>query len=198
MMREFAAALRAWADGAGAAGVFVVALVDSLALPLPNATDALILYLSALRPLRWWWYAGAGVAAAVLGSLPLYGIGRRGGRALLERRFAGPRAATAVRWYARSAFGTILVTAFLPPPLPFKIFALLAGATGLPVWRFALALALGRGGRHGLEALGAATYGARAIAAFERDGPTIAAAIAASALTIAAIVWWRRRRGGRG
>lgn len=188
------AALRAWADGAGAMGVFVVSLVDSAAIPLPNATDALVLYLTVIRPLRWWWYAGAAVAGAVLGSLPLYWIGRRGGQALLDRRFAGQRTAAAIRWYARSAFGTILVTASLPPPLPFKIFALLAGATALPAWRFALALALGRGARHVPEALLAAAYGDRAVAAFERDGPAIAAGVAIAALLVAAAVLWRRRQ----
>ncbi|MGE0363864.1 MAG: YqaA family protein [Vicinamibacterales bacterium] len=197
MLNELVFALRAWADGAGAMGVFVVSLVDSVAIPLPNATDALVLYLTALRPLRWWWYAGAAVAGAVLGSLPLYWIGRRGGQALLDRRFAGRRTAAAIRWYARSAFGTILVTAFLPPPLPFKIFAVLAGSTALPTWRFALALALGRGARHVAEALLAAAYGERAIAAFEANGAAIAAVVAATALLVAALVWWRRRRARR-
>lgn len=194
MLRDLGAALRAWADGAGALGVFAVSLVDSAAIPLPNATDALILYLTVLRPLRWWWYAGAGVAGAVLGSLPLFALGRRGGQALLDRRFAGPRTATALRWYARSASGTILVTAALPPPLPFKIFAVLAGATGLPVWRFALALAIGRGLRHGLEGLLAALYGEWAIGAFERHGLALAAVVAALALLAATVAWWRRRQ----
>ena len=66
-----------------------------------------------------------------------------------------------MRWYQRSAFAAILVPAFLPPPLPFKIFAVLAGATALPAWRFALALALGRGARHVAEGVLAAAYGER-------------------------------------
>ena len=143
MLSTFAAALRSWADGAGAIGVFVVSLVDSAGLPLPNATDALVIYLTVQHPARWWWYASAAIAGAVLGSLPLYWIGRRGGEALLERRFGGQRTAAAVRWYRRSAFGAILVPALLPPPLPFKIFAVLAGATG------AAGLALRAGARPG-------------------------------------------------
>ena len=133
MLSTFVAALRSWADGAGAIGVFVVSLVDSAGLSVPSATDALVIYLTVQHPARWWWYAAAAVAGAVLGSLPLYWIGRRGGEALLERRFGGQRTAAAVRWYRRSAFGAVLVPALLPPPLPFKIFAVLAGATGLPV-----------------------------------------------------------------
>lgn len=197
MWSDLGAALRAWADGAGAAGVFVVALVDSVVLPLPNATDALILYLTVQHPGRWWWYALAGVAGAVIGSLPLYWIGRRGGQALLDRRFGGRRAAVAVRWYRRSAFGAILVPAFLPPPLPFKIFAVLAGATALTVWRFVVALALGRGARHVPEAALAAAYGDEAIAAFESHGTRIAVIVAAIVLATMAVVLWRRRRARR-
>lgn len=197
MWSDLGATLRAWADGAGTVGVFVVALVDSFALPLPNATDGLILYLTVQHPGRWWWYALAGVAGAVIGSLPLYWIGRRGGQALLDRRFGGRRAAAAVRWYRRSAFGAILVPAFLPPPLPFKIFAVLAGATALPLWRFALALGLGRGARHGAEGVLAAAYGEEAVTAFDTHGSEIAAAVAGVALIATAVILWRRRRARR-
>jgi membrane protein YqaA with SNARE-associated domain len=195
MVREFVAALRAWADGAGAAGIFAIALVDSAGLSLPSVTDGLVLYLSVRNPALWWWYAAAAVAGAVIGSLPLYWIGRRGGEALLSRRFGGARTARALMWYRRSAFGTILVPAFLPPPLPFKIFAVLAGATGLAVWRFALALSLGRGARHAAEGVFAALYGPRAIAVFQARGGEIAVAVAAAAALVAAAIWWRRRTG---
>jgi membrane protein YqaA with SNARE-associated domain len=165
-----------------------------MSLPLPNATDALILYLTVQHPTFWWWYAAAGIAGAVAGSLPLDWIGRRGGQALLDRRFGGRRTAAAVRWYRRSAFGAILVPAFLPPPLPFKIFAVLAGATGLTVWRFVVALSLGRGARHVAEAVLAAAYGPQAIAAFEIHGARNAAVVAASVIVASAAVAWRRRR----
>jgi membrane protein YqaA with SNARE-associated domain len=194
MLSTFVAALRSWADGAGAIGVFVVSLVDSAGLSVPSATDALVIYLTVQHPARWWWYAAAAVAGAVLGSLPLYWIGRRGGQALLERRFGGQRTAAAVRWYRRSAFGAVLVPALLPPPLPFKIFAVLAGATGLPVWRFCTALALGRGARHLTEALMAAAYGERAIAMFENQGPSIVLVVSIAALAVAAAGLWRRAR----
>ena len=138
------AALRTWADEAGGVGLLVISLVDSAGLPLPNATDALVIYLTLQQPTLWWWYVAAATGGAVLGSLPLFWIGRRGGQALLERRFNSERLATAVKWTRRSAFGAILVPASMPPPLPFKIFAVLAGATGLPVWQFVLALTLGR------------------------------------------------------
>ena len=101
MLSDLVAALRTWADGAGAVGVLVISLVDSAGLPLPNATDALVLYLTVQHPARWWWYVAAAIAGAVLGSLPLYWIGRRGGagaaRAPIRRRAHWPRPCA---WYA--------------------------------------------------------------------------------------------------
>jgi membrane protein YqaA with SNARE-associated domain len=196
MLSGLVATLRAWADQAGGVGLFVLSVVDSAAIPLPNATDALVIYLTLQQPARWWWYAGAAVSGAVVGSLPLYWIGRRGGEALFERRFKGPTGGRALEWYRRSAFGAILVPAFLPPPLPFKIFAVLAGVTALPVWRFVLALTLGRSVRHGVEGVLAARYGDRAGAIFDEWKATIALTLAAAALLAGAVLLWRRRRAG--
>jgi membrane protein YqaA with SNARE-associated domain len=193
MLSGLVATLRAWADQAGGLGLFVLSVLDSAAIPLPNATDALIIYLTLQQPALWWWYAGAAVAGAVVGSLPLYWIGRRGGEALFRRRFSGRGGAAALAWYRRSAFGAILIPAFLPPPLPFKIFAVLAGVTALPVWRFALALTLGRSVRHGVEGLLAAYYGNRAGAIFDEWKAAIALSLAAAVLLAGAAMLWRRR-----
>ena len=194
MLSDLVAALRTWADEAGGFGLLVISLVDSAGLPLPNATDALVVYLTLQQPARWWWYVAAATGGAVLGSLPLYWIGRRGGRALLERRFRSDRLATAVQWTRRSAFGAILVPASMPPPLPFKIFAVLAGATGLPVWQFVLALILGRTVRHGIEAQLAAAYGDEASGLFDEWAAIIALALAAVVLVVAGTMAWRQRR----
>ena len=56
MLRDLVAALRTWADQAGLFGLLVLSLVDSAGLPLPNATDALVIYLTLQQPARWWWY----------------------------------------------------------------------------------------------------------------------------------------------
>ena len=187
--------VRAWADGAGAAGVFVVAVLDSSVLALPNATDALIMYLTIQHPALWWFYAGVATAGAVVGSLPLYVIARRGGEALLARRFSGRRSLAAVAWYRRSAFAAIALPAFIPPPMPLKIFVLLAGATAFAPWRVAAAIALGRGTRHAIEAALAMWYRDEAVQAMERYGATGAAVVmgAIAAIGLGAWVWHSRR-----
>lgn len=190
-------AVRLWADGAGAAGVFIVALLDSSVLALPNATDALVMYLTIQHPAWWWYYAAVATAGAVAGSWPLYLLARRGGEAFLARRLSGPRSGAAVRWYRRSAFSAIAIPAFAPPPMPLKIFVLLAGATAFAPWRVAAALTLGRGARHTAEALLARWYRDDAIRAVQHYGAVgavvVMAAIAALGLTV--YVWHIRRAG---
>ena len=188
-------AVRAWADGAGAAGVFIVAVLDSSVLALPNATDALIMYLTLQRPALWWYYALAATAGAIAGSLPLYLIARRGGEAFLARRLSGPRTAGAVAWYRRSAFAAIAVPSFIPPPMPLKPFILLAGATALAPWRVVAALTVGRGTRHALETVFSMIYREEAVQAVERYGAAGAVAVM-GAITLAGLVVyvWHARR----
>lgn len=193
-MGSLVQAVRVWTDGAGAFGVLVVALLDSSVTALPNVTDALVVYLSVQRPALWWLYAAAGTAGAVLGSLPLYLLARRGGEALLQRRLASGRGARALALYRRNAFWAVAVPAFLPPPFPLKIFVVLSGVTTMPAWRAMAAVALGRGTRHALEGLLANVYRDDAVAAFQRYGTRGALVVmGAVSLLVAALWFWPAR-----
>lgn len=195
MLAEFARTVGAWAEGAGGLGVLVVAILDSSVLALPNATDALIMYLTLRDPALWWYYAALGVAGVLIGSWPLYLLARRGGQAMLGRQLDRARASGMLGFYERSAFAGLAAPAFLPPPFPLKIFVLLAGAAAYPVARVAAAIALGRGARHVIEAGLAATYRDEAIHAFETHGPALAIGmlVIVTALLAGLFVWqWRR------
>lgn len=196
MLGEMVEALRVWADGAGATGVFVVAVLDSSLLALPNATDALIIYLTIQHPALWWYYAAVATAGAVVGSWPLYLLAKRGGDAFLERRLSGSRSVAAVDWYRRSAFAAIAVPAFVPPPMPLKIFILLAGATALAPWRVVTALTLGRGARHAGETFLAVWYGEDAVRALTDYGlsGTIVMTAAIAGVGLAVYLWQKRSR----
>ena len=198
MFSAFLQAVRAWADGAGGLGVFVVAVLDSSVLALPNATDALVMYLTIQQPAWWGYYAAMATAGAVVGSWPLYLVARRGGAAFLGSRLSGPRASGAVAWYKGSAFAAIAGPAFVPPPMPLKIFVLLAGATAYAPWRLVAALVLGRGSRHAIEAGLAAAYREQALQAFERYGATLALGLAGAVTLVAVglyLLHLRRTRG---
>lgn len=195
MFAEMVRAVGAWAEGAGGLGVLVVAVLDSSVLALPNATDALIMYLTLREPALWWYYAGLGVAGVLIGSWPLYWLARRGGRAMFGRQIDRARTSGLLGIYERSAFVGLAGPAFLPPPFPLKVFVLLAGAAAYPLSRVAAAIALGRGARHVIEAGLAATYRDEAVALFERHGPAVAIGMLAlvSTLVVVAVVWQRRR-----
>lgn len=197
MVAELVQAVRAWADGAGGLGVFVIAVLDSSILALPSTTDGLIMYLTVQQPSRWWYYAAMGVAGAVVGSWPLYLIARRGGQAFIARRLSGPRVNRALAWYRRSAFAAIAGPAFLPPPMPLKPFVLLAGATAYAPWRVISALVVGRGSRHLIEAGLAAIYRDEAIALFERHGSALVVTGGAVMAGAALVFYVSHRRGQR-
>ena len=57
----------------------------------------------------------------------------------------------------------LIIPAMLPPPMPFKIFVLLAGVSGVSRGRFLAAVAVGRGTRYGGEAQLARMYGEQAL-----------------------------------
>lgn len=196
MLAEFAQTVGAWAEGAGGLGVLVVAILDSSVLALPNATDALIMYLTLRDPALWWYYAALGVAGVLVGSFPLYLLARRGGQAMLGRQLDRARASGMLGFYERSAFAGLAGPAFLPPPFPLKIFVLLAGAAAYPLARVAAALTIGRGARHVLEAGLAAIYRDEAIRAFETHGPALALGMVGLVVTLLAGVFvWQWRRG---
>jgi len=158
--------LVSWARGLaltfGAPGLAIVAALDSSFLPLPGVTDFLLIVLVTRHPHVMVWAAAAATLGSVAGCLIMYLIGRKGGEVLVSRRFTGNRIERATAALKRHGVIAVLIPSLLPPPAPFKIFVLLAGVIGIPVTRFALAIALGRGARY--LALGALTvrYGARA------------------------------------
>jgi uncharacterized membrane protein YdjX (TVP38/TMEM64 family) len=57
---------------------------------------------------------------------------------------AGPRAEQIHAWIERNGFLSILVTALLPPPTPFKVFVIAAGALEMPVLQFVFGLLAAR------------------------------------------------------
>ena len=118
------------------------------------------------------------VVAATLGSLTgcliMYFLGRKGGEALLRKRFAS--ATVDRRWRHSSGIGVlvVLIPAILPPPAPFKIFVLLSGVAGISLGKFVTAIVIGRGARYLTLGILAIRYGERAMAYMEEHGVAVA------------------------
>ena len=141
-------------------GLFLVAILDSSFLSIPEGNDILIVILSMGKSWqRMAYYVGMTTLGSILGCLALYTIGRRGGNPLLKRRFSPETVEWAEKLYERFGILTVVVPSVLPPPTPFKIFVLIAGVFELPTWEFIIAVAVGRIFRYSMWGVLAVVYG---------------------------------------
>ncbi|PYS88454.1 MAG: hypothetical protein DMF64_20390 [Acidobacteria bacterium] len=145
----------------GAAGLFVIALLDSVFVPLPGGVDAVMILLSATRPAWFPIYAAGATLGSLIGCLILYHISRRAGRRALTR-FSEAKQARVHELIERYDVLAVLVASLLPPPFPFKLFVVSAGVFRFSLLRFTIAITAGRAFRFLLEGYLAARYGAHA------------------------------------
>ena len=135
----------AWALSVGAPGLFVIAFLDSSFLSLPEVNDLLIVWMVTKHPARLPLYALMATLGSLAGSLVMFYLGRKGGEAMMRRRFKEKPLRRAHELYEKYGFLAVVVPAMLPPPVPFKLFVLLAGVVNMSVLRFSLAPLAGRG-----------------------------------------------------
>ena len=145
----------------GGWGLFAINLLDSSFLAFPVLNDLLLIHLAARSPAFAPLYAAQCTAGSVVGSFVIYGFGRGGGK-IFRRNPEMREAGRARRWLRRNDLATILVASLLPPPTPFKVVPIVAGALEIPLARIGLALLIGRGIRFALEAWVGVRYGAQA------------------------------------
>jgi membrane protein DedA with SNARE-associated domain len=107
---------------------------------------------------------------------------RRGGQALLRKRFKPESIQRVERAYARFGFLAIAVPAILPPPLPFKIFVATAGTLEYPRWKFLITVMVARSVRYYVEGILAVFYGRRVLLFMKDNGLVIISIVAAVAL----------------
>jgi membrane protein YqaA with SNARE-associated domain len=147
--------LGALARSMGLVGLFALTLFDgSLLWLLPGINDILVISLVIAKRTVPWAVAIVIVATAgsLLGATFLYKMVRRGGGGLMRRRFPPVLLARIEYWTRRLGAIPVGVAAVLPPPCPYAPFVLSAGMMQVPLNRFRLSVAIGRGVRYGLEA----------------------------------------------
>jgi membrane protein YqaA with SNARE-associated domain len=190
-------AIQGWASQLGGVGLFIIAALDSSFLSFPQVNDLLIIYLSTKYPERMPFYAGMTTAGSLLGCFLLYAVARKGGEVFLRKRFSAARVDRGMALYQRFGLLAVVVPSLLPPPTPFKIFVLMAGAGAVAPWRFALAIVIGRGIRYFGQGYLAVRYGERAAAIVQEHGGTVGIVLAALAVLIGVAYYWQRqsRRG---
>jgi membrane protein YqaA with SNARE-associated domain len=194
-MGEFVEKVRGFALALGAPGLFLVAFLDSSVLPLPGITDILLVVMVTRNPGAMLWYVLTTVAGSVAGCLVLHYLGRKGGEALVKKRFTGDKIERAMRALQRNGVMAVLIPSLLPPPSPFKIFVLLAGVVGISAVRLATAIAIGRAARYLALGFLAVKYGDRAMAYMRENGTAVSMAVVALlAAGFSVFLLWRGRR----
>ena len=194
MLAGVIAAIREWASGLGGVGLFIVAALDSSFLSFPQVNDLLIIYLSTRTPELMPYYAGMTTAGSLLGCFVLYGFAWRGGEVFLRKRFSGKRVERGLALYQRHGLLAVVVPALLPPPTPFKLFVLLAGAAKVSPWKFAAAIVIGRGIRYFGQGYLAVLYGEAAVAIVREHSAAVGIGLALLALAIGVAYYFARKR----
>ena len=140
-MKHLLAVLKAW----GPLGVLGLSFIESLGIPNPGGTDFLLLFVAAVRPKDAMVSALYAVVGSMVGSAIFYEITRRGGDVLLYKYTSLGRGQKFRAWFQRYGLITVFIPALLPIPiLPYKVFALCAGAMAVSRVRFMAVLGLAR------------------------------------------------------
>jgi membrane protein YqaA with SNARE-associated domain len=126
----------------GAWGVFAVAALDGAALGLPM--DVVVGGYVAQNHGRWLLYVVMAASGSAIGSLVIYAIGYTGGEELLRKRVSAARFEKMHDAFEKHPFWSLMFPAMLPPPTPFKIFALGAAVAEMSISHFLLSIFLGR------------------------------------------------------
>ena len=177
----------------GGWALLLIALFDSSFLSLPEVNDILIITLSIKNPERMLYYCTMTTLGSILGCLALFTVGRKGGQVLLRKKFAQHKIETVARWYKKYGILAVMIPSILPPPMPFKIFVLFAGAFRIGVGRFIFAVTAGRGFRYFLEGFLAVEYGEAAKDYMHQNYPYIALGVVALVFFSALLYFLYRR-----
>src|SRR4026208_430711 len=179
-----------------APAMIVIGALDSSLLSLPEINDYLVVGRCIKDPTAAYYFPLFAATGSVIGCNLLYTIVRRGGQAVLRKRFPLASIKRVERAYERFGFFAIAIPAILPPPLPFKIFVATAGALEYPRWRFLLTVMIARSLRYYVEGILAVFYG-RCVLLILRDKELVIVSILATLALIALgfYILIRRRRG---
>ncbi len=142
ILTRYTAFLWALLKPLGAWGVFVIAALDGAALGLPM--DPIVATYVYQNRSHFFLYVLMASAGSALGSIVIYGIGYLGGEELLRKRISPERFEKFHRAFEKHPFWSLMFPAMLPPPTPFKLFALAAAVSEMSFSHFLMAIFAGR------------------------------------------------------
>jgi membrane protein YqaA with SNARE-associated domain len=180
----------------GAWGVFAIAAIDSAAIGMP--LDPVVAGYVYLQPHKFWLYAMMASAGSAIGSLIIYAIGYEMGELVLEKRMGKEKFLRIQARFEKHEFLALAVPSLMPPPFPFKLFALSAAVFEMHWTRFVLAIFTGRVVRFLILSALVVFFGPQVVeltgALFARHAGWVAAALAIVAALILFVVLRKRRK----
>src|SRR6267143_1631664 len=180
----------------GGFGLMLLAVCDSSFVSLPEVNDILLMTFSISNPGGMVTYATLTTLGSLIGCALLYGVGRKGGEAFLRRtpRMTDDKLVRMQNWYRRHGVLAVIIPSLLPPPTPFKIFVLSAGAFGISWPKFIAAVVVGRGIRYFSEGILAVIYGPAAIEFVRQNFGMIGLGLAILIVASAVVYFFFARR----
>lgn len=178
----------------GSWAVFVIAGLDSAFFGVPlDPVVATYVYQNRSHALVYPLLAAAGSAA---GCILLYWIGYTGGEIVLLKRMPRAKFERIRASFDRHEFWALVVPSMMPPPFPFKVFALAASVFEMNFWHFLLAIFVGRLIRFLILAMLVLRFGPQ-VAAFASEilaQHWVVLIVAAAGTTGLGIYIWARKR----
>lgn len=108
----------------GAWGLFLLAIIEAIFFPIP--VDVLLVIITGFRPELFLFYAVIATIGSVLGAIISYYIGYLGEVILLERLFNKKHIQKVHNYFNKYGAWAVFISGFTP--LPYKLFAIAAGA----------------------------------------------------------------------
>ncbi len=192
LLRHLTDALVAW----GPAGILLLAIIDSVGLPVAGIFDVFLVLIAVERPSVAWSCAGLAIAGSMVGNVMLFLAARRGGRRFMSKAAPAGKGAKFREWFRRYGMVTVFVPALMPIPLPLKLFVISAGVMGTSTKEFIAVVLVARSLRYFGEAWLGVTLGRESPAFLRTHAWMFAAGAAALFLMLYGIVLLRDR--GRG
>ena len=126
----------------GAWGVFGIAAIDGSSIGLP--VDAVVGGYVWANHARLLLYVLMAAVGSTVGSIVVYVIGYKGGEELLRKRISAEKFEKIHSAFEKHPFWSLMFPAMLPPPVPFKAFALAAAVSEMKFTHYLGAIFAGR------------------------------------------------------
>ena len=188
-MLEVLSELSHWLEGFASsewaiAVMAAVAFVESVFSPFPP--DPILIAASIFNPEMALVFAGVVTVASVAGALVGYWLGDRLGRPILDRFISARKVERVEVMFDRHGAWAIIFAAV--SPVPYKVFAITAGAMNMRLKPFILASLIGRGARMFLWAILILLFGETALELIETRG-LLLGAVAGGAIVAAFVLY---------